>query len=233
MECRSPIRLTIATVGISILAVALSACSGTETSRPGSAAPAATVTTTATLVRSVTANKTVTEPIITTVDETVTAPAVTDTLTVTITEEAAPTQTEPDADSPPSSLKIGGPGVTASDTDGAASVAVLSVKRETKALGEYDGPPKQGNYVIFDIVYTGTQGAFNYNPFDWTVRDPDGRAYDADAGFGFEGQSLHSGTLAKGSKARGFVIFDAPKGPLMLEYSPSFMGPPATWTVPG
>lgn len=197
---------------------------------------AVTVTTTATATASTEVTATVTLPVTTVVTATVAESPVTntktvmDTETVTVTHEPEPS--EPEADSAPTGLEIGGPGVTASDSDGSASIKVVSVKRETKAFSEYDDPPKYGNFVIFDILYTGTSGTFNYNPFDWTVRDADGRAYEMTPAFGFDGPELHSGTLSKGSNARGFVIFDAPKGLLTLEYAPGFGSAPAVWSVP-
>lgn len=75
-----------------------------------------------------------------------------------------------------------------------------------------------------------TDGTFNYNPFDWTVRDADGRTFDRSFYRG-PAVELDSGTIAKGAKARGIVVIDAPDSPLTLEYS-SGWGAPATWSIP-
>lgn len=47
-----------------------------------------------------------------------------------------------------------------------------------------------------------------------------------------DGNTLHSGTIAKGTKARDVIVVDAPTGLLSLEYSEDF-GAVAIRAVPG
>jgi hypothetical protein len=209
-------RASSAILAIGCLAL-LGACSGT-TAGTASNGPATTVTKTVSdeqAPTTITATMTVTE-------------------TVPSTYSSSP-EPESDSDSPPSGLTIGATsGITVTTDEGAAEVRVLSVKRETKSLGSYGDAPQNGTYVLVDVEYVVTSGTFDYNPFDWNVRDSEGHTFDGAAGSmsGYEGNTLRSGTIAKGSKARGIVVFDAPKGPLSLEYSQGF-GAPASWAIPG
>ncbi len=91
--------------------------------------------------------------------------------------------------------------------------------------GDYSDPPTNGNYVLIDVSYTCTTGTWDYNPYDWKVRDAAGRTYDASAySSGCEDAALHSGTLGKSAKARGTLIFDAPATALTFEGSSKLVG---------
>lgn len=150
------------------------------------------------------------------------------TSTVTVTQ--TPDLPGADSDEPPSGLAIG-KGVTVTMDDGSGTAVVNSVKRVTQPLSDYTDAPKNGNYLIIDVTYECTSGTFRYNPFDWAVRDTEGRSYEMVPASGSGEQELDSGELSKGRKARGVIVIDAPKGALSLEYTPGF-GAPATWVIP-
>lgn len=216
-------------------AVLLSSCSPTT---PVAIAAPETVTAVASTV---TAPETVTATASTvtaagrtiTVQTTVSLPPRTVLETVTETAEAPPSTENTDT-SIPTGLTVGGPGITATNDDGGAKITVLSVHRKATGTGDYGEPPKNGNYVLIDVTYECTTGTFDYNPFDWNVRDADGRTYDSSGAFssGYSDAALDSGTLGKGSKARGTLVFDAPKGSLTLEYSAGLNNAPASWSIP-
>lgn len=158
-----------------------------------------------------------------------------DTVTETVTERADPTATSTaTSQSSPTGLKVGGAGLTATEDDGAGTITVLSVQRKTAGSGEYSDPPKNGNYLLIDVSYLCTTGTFEYNPFDWKIRDKDGRTFDSSGAFssGYDDGALNSGTIAKGAKARGLLVFDAPKGALTLEYGDGYNEAPASWNIP-
>lgn len=158
-----------------------------------------------------------------------TAAPTTRTITRTVTKTTS--SSRPTSDSPPTGLKVGGSGVIASDRDGEATIEVLTTERTNSSLGEYGDSPTKGAYLVVEVNYECTDGQFDYNPYDWTVRDAEGRSYDQAYIGGFTGDSLNSGTIAKGAKARGTIVFDVPEGALNLEYSHGF-GAPAVWDVP-
>lgn len=161
---------------------------------------------------------------------TVTQPAKTVTVTATPTRTAASTPTP----ASPVGLTVAGSGVTATAGDGgSARINVLAVRRENSGFGREGEAPKNGTYVVADIRYEGVTGTFTYNPYDWTVRDSDGRAYQLGEGnfSGIDDPSLDSGTVSAGSNVRGALIVDAPAGALELEYAPG-NSEPAVWEVP-
>ena len=169
----------------------------------------------------------------TTIISTVSGPLTTVTETATETEDAT-TSTEDSASTVPTGLTVGGSGITASNSDGGATIDVLSASRKKSGTGDYGEPPKNGNYVLIDVSYTCTTGTWQYNPFDWKLRDGSGRTYDSSgaSSSGYDDAALQSGTVSKSAKARGILIFDAPKTALTLEYAPGFGGAPATWVIP-
>ena len=160
-----------------------------------------------------------------------------ETVTETVTESADrvdSSSTSSTSSSNPTGLKVGGAALTATSDDGAGTISVLSVQRKTAGSGEYSDPPKNGNYLLIDVSYLCTTGKFEYNPFDWKIRDQDGRTFDSSGAFssGYDDSALHSGTIAKGAKARGVLVFDAPKGAVTLEYGDGYDEAPASWDIP-
>lgn len=110
---------------------------------------------------------------------------------------------------------------------------MVSVRRESAGTGREGEQPKHGSYVVADISYEGLAGSFPYNPYDWTVRDQEGRAYQlGDGNFsGIDETTLDSGTVTAGSKVRGVLIIDAPPSALKLEYAVG-NSEPAVWDLP-
>jgi hypothetical protein len=71
--------------------------------------------------------------------------------------------------------------------------------------------PKAGNrFIVAEVLYesTGTDKV-SYNPYDWKLSDSNG--YDYDQTYTGIGPELHSGELAPGGKARGFIGYEVPK----------------------
>lgn len=195
-------------------------------------APATTVTVTATGTGRSAATVSVTVTETATVTESVSGSG--GTVTETVTESADPVESSTaTAQSSPTGLKVGA-GVTATDDDGVAAITVVSAQRKTTGTGDYSDPPKNGNYLLVDVSYTCTSGKIDYNPFDWKVRDKDGRTFDSSGAFssGYDDGALHSGTIAKGGKARGIIVFDVPKGAVTLEYGDGYDQAPASWNIP-
>jgi hypothetical protein len=137
----------------------------------------------------------------------------------------------PATDDPPQNLVVGET-VEVTVYDGAGTVTLVAVERKAEGADKYADAPAQGNYVLLDVSYEATEGELNYNLFDWTIRDAEGRRFDASGSYDGYEPGLSSGALSKGNKARGLVVIDAPVGPLTAEYSPSSIAP-ATWVIPG
>lgn len=123
-------------------------------------------------------------------------------------------------DQPITNLPLGR-SVTSSDSGNTTQISALSQKRSGGTLG-----------VL--VTYDCTSGSCSYNPFDWKLRSADGTEYDYSPSIdqAFE-PTLSSGDLAEGTKARGYVEFEAPRGSYTLEYSGSiFTSTKPTWKLP-
>ena len=217
-------RVWVTVVGVAIAGLTLAACG--QTPAPTAAAAAATVTVTKTAAPvTVTATKTA-APVTETETEVATV-----TETETETETSDPYAADESDAAEVTGLKVGD-GITVTTDDGVSSIKVLSAKRVTEGTGEDAENPKNGVYLLIDVQYTCTSGTCSYNPYDWEVRDKDGRTYDGSDSYsaGYSDQELDSGDLVKGAKARGLIVVDAPKGAMTLEYTSGF-GSPATWTI--
>jgi len=124
--------------------------------------------------------------------------------------------------------------VTLTDSDNVIARADVTVNKMRDLGSSYLDPTyggdkqfadhaARGRYVVFTITYADTAGAFDYNEFDWTVRMPDGQEYDqpgfVQSSTDAFGQSLNSGTLHKGHRAKGVISFDIPRTHGLLVYN--------------
>jgi hypothetical protein len=100
------------------------------------------------------------------------------------------------------------------------ALTVLKVD-QVKAIGSFQ-KAKAGNvFVLAEVVIENiNQDEIPYNPFYFKVKDADGFEYNV--GLNTEDQSLKSGKLAKGDKARGTVLFEVKEGAtdLVMHYKP-------------
>lgn len=209
-------------LGISTLVV-LAGCAGVA----GTAVPGATPVTSAPTTSETTR---ATDTSSTRTSATRTSPSARTTEASTPAEDSVVTSA-PASDEPPQNLAVG-ESVDVTVYDGAGTVTLVAVERKAAGADEYADAPTQGNYVLLDVSYEATEGELNYNLFDWTIRDSEGRRYDASGSYDGYEPGLSSGTLSKGNKARGLVVIDAPAGPLTAEYTPSSIAP-ASWVIPG
>ncbi len=117
-----------------------------------------------------------------------------------------------------------------------AQIVVSGVKVVKKYEGGYfdDTPQQKGNvFIQAKIAYTALVDGVNYNPFDWQVF-ASGEAVD-NLTFVTNGPEpqLSSGTLPKGRKASGWVVYEVPpKGEVLLSYgSNMFSNEPPVFEV--
>lgn len=104
------------------------------------------------------------------------------------------------------------------------ALTVVKVSKADK-IGTFQ-KAKAGNvFVLAEVVIENVdQDEIPYNPFYFKVKDADGFEYNA--GISIADQSLKSGKLAKGDKARGIVLFEVKEGAagLVMEYKPIRIG---------
>lgn len=135
---------------------------------------------------------------------------------------AAPTQpavADTPAPAAPAVAKVG----DRTELNGTA-LTVTKVDRAAE-LGQFNKAKDGNEFVVAEVVIENT-GAdkIPYNPLYFKVKDADGFETDAELIAG--DQSLKSGELAKGEKARGNVAFEVKKGTkgLVMEYKPLVIG---------
>ena len=90
-----------------------------------------------------------------------------------------------------------------------AAVTVVSANLNFNSADQYNRPTAGNRFVVVEVLYenTGTD-KLAYNPFDWKLTDSSGFSYDH--GYAGKGPELHSGDLAPGEKARGFITYEVP-----------------------
>ncbi len=140
---------------------------------------------------------------------------------------AGPTP-EPTAEPTPEGPTLFQPGDVIEITQDAeqwATVTISKVREVKKYDGEFgDDTPAKGNvYLEAVITYTAVADGVDYGPFDWQVF-VDGQAVE-NFTFVSEGPTpeLGSGTLPKGRKASGYVVYEVPtNGQVLLSYGGSF-----------
>ena len=188
------------------IAFVLAACSA-------EAGPAATAETGSTAAPDVTAPPASVEPDATEVAE----------ASAESTPEATPEPSAPVEG--PKTFAVGEPiDVTGDFISSDVRVTVEQVK-QAKKYGDYSKPSKGNVYLAVKYTYEALDDGATYNPFDWQIF-VDGMAVDNFA-FVMDGPEpqLSSGTLPKGRKASGWVVYEVPtKGQVILSYGSSVLG---------
>ncbi|SER38720.1 DUF4352 domain-containing protein [Microlunatus flavus] len=158
-----------------------------------------------------------------------------DTTTSKVEPGGAASGSAPDQSAGPKTYQVGDTAEVQQNEEPAARITVSKATSSSKGFDSYADKPQNGRYkhVTIAIKNVGSEG-FDYNPFDWYVRDADGSKYQyADGNYsGWKGKDLSSGTLAAGEKVQGTVEFDAPSAAKQLVYAPGGGGDiAAIWTI--
>lgn len=88
-------------------------------------------------------------------------------------------------------------------------VTVVSVDPNAKGGNQYLQPKPGNRFVATQILYENTgSDPYDFNPFDWNLTDSAGFSYNTT--YADIGPELHSGKLAAGEKARGYITYEVP-----------------------
>jgi len=143
-------------------------------------------------------------------------------------EAAAPSEPSEEPTAAPGGTKtfaVGQPiDVTGDFISSDVRVTVAQVK-QAKSYGDYSKPATGNVYLAVKYAYEGLEDGAAYNPFDWQVF-VDGTAVN-NLTFVMDGPKpeLQSGTLPKGRKAEGWVVYEVPtKGEVILSYGSNLFG---------
>ncbi len=90
------------------------------------------------------------------------------------------------------------------------TVPVVTADVNAKPANEFIKPKAGNRFVVVQVLYenTGTD-TVSYNPFDWKLTDSSGFSYNST--YAGVDQELHSGDLASGKKARGYISYEVPQ----------------------
>ena len=139
------------------------------------------------------------------------------------TPEATPEPTPEATPEGPVQYLPGSKIILTKDDENWAQIVVSKFKQVASYKGEYytDKPKVKGNvYIQAYVTYTALrQNGVDYNPFDWQVF----AAGEAVENYSFVTNgpepTLGSGTLPKGRKASGWVVYEVPaKGQVLMSY---------------
>jgi hypothetical protein len=115
------------------------------------------------------------------------------------------------------------------------SITLNGVRRITEPETEYSSAtPAHGSWLVADVTVQVDErrepGALLVSAYDFTAQDESGIVYPADSN---PLENTLSTEVVAGRQVRGEVAFDAPEGPLLIDWSPGFDGPTATFSVGG
>ncbi len=97
-------------------------------------------------------------------------------------------------------------------------------------------PPKNGSYLLLDVLWEAEAGKTSSNPLYFSAKDASGRKADLNV---FADNQLASGEILPGDKSRGFIAFDIAPGaatviisdPLLQEAARPDPGVSAGWSL--
>ncbi|GAA0422174.1 hypothetical protein Aca07nite_09410 [Actinoplanes capillaceus] len=128
-------------------------------------------------------------------------------------------------------------GTTITHRDGrnVTTAVVRSVKAHREACNSLDVDPKQGMYVVVDVLVVQTKGKGSVNPLDFTFVADDGTSANSLSSMfsGCDDPSLDATDLRAGQKRAGKIAFDAGMKAGTIEWAPGGFGADTvgSWTT--
>ena len=107
---------------------------------------------------------------------------------------------------------------------------VSAVRPEAVTTTAFATTPKNGSYLLLDVLWETESGKTSSNPFYFSAKDANGRKADLSL---FADNQLGSGEVLPGDKARGFVAFDIAPGAATVMISTPLMQEAARIQIPG
>jgi hypothetical protein len=113
-----------------------------------------------------------------------------------------------------------------------ARITILSaVRTQSVSSTAFATPPKNGSYLLLDVLWETSSGETSSNPFYFTAKDAKaGRKADQNL---FVDDQLGSGSVLPGDKSRGFIAFDVAPGAVTVMISDPLMQEAARIQIPG
>ena len=157
------------------------------------------------------------------------------TASIEATAPAAAAPAAPTAAAPPSSAPaapaVGVPFSVKMRNGNVARITVVSaVRTDSVTTGAFATPPKNGTYLLLDVLWETESGKTSSNPLYFSAKDANGRKADMSM---FADNQLGSGEVLPGDKARGNIAFDIAPGAATVMISDPLLQEAARIRIPG
>ncbi|MET3921651.1 hypothetical protein [Arthrobacter sp. UYEF20] len=131
----------------------------------------------------------------------------------------------------PAGPAVGAPfSVKMRNGDVARITIVSAVRTDAVTTTAFATAPKNGSYLLLDVLWETEAGKTSSNPFYFSAKDSNGRKADLSL---FADNQLGSGDVLPGDKARGFIAFDIAPGASTVMISTPLMQEAARIQIPG
>jgi len=146
---------------------------------------------------------------------------------------AAPAAAAPPSSAPaaPAAPAVGVPFSVKMRNGNTARITVVSaVRTDSVTTGAFATPPKNGTYLLLDVLWETESGKTSSNPLYFSAKDANGRKADMSL---FADDQLGSGEVLPGDKARGNIAFDIAPGAATVMISDPLLQEAARIQIPG
>ena len=147
------------------------------------------------------------------------------------TAAASPAAASPAAPAAPAAPAVGVPFSVVVGNGNVARITVVSaVRTDAVTTGAFATAPKNGTYLLLDVLWETESGKTSSNPLYFSAKDADGRKADMSL---FADNQLGSGEILPGDKARGNIAFDIAPGAATVMISDPLLQEAARIQIPG
>ncbi|MEO5321364.1 DUF4352 domain-containing protein [Arthrobacter sp. CC3] len=141
---------------------------------------------------------------------------------------AAPPSAAPAA---PAAPAVGTPFAVKMKNGNVARITIVSaVRTDAVTTNSFATPPKNGTYLLLDVLWETEAGKTSSNPLYFSAKDANGRKADISL---FADNQLGSGEVLPGDKARGNIAFDIAPGAAIVMISDPLLQEAARIQIPG
>lgn len=125
---------------------------------------------------------------------------------------------------------VGAPFTVKMKNGNVASITIVSaVRTDAVTTNAFATPPKNGTYLLLDVLWETEAGKTSSNPLDFSAKDANGRKADMSL---FADNQLGSGEVLPGDKARGNIAFDIAPGAATVIISDALLQEAARIQIP-
>lgn len=143
---------------------------------------------------------------------------------------AAAVPEAPAAPAAPAAPTVGTPFTVDVRNGNVARITIVSaVRTDTVSTTAFATPPKNGTYLLLDVLWETEKGATSSNPLYFSAKDANGRKADLSM---FADNQLGSGEVLPGDKSRGFIAFDIAPGAATVMISDPLLQEAARIQIP-